>query len=141
MSITPSITPSGGAARNAAQAAERRLGREPYEQAFNNKGFDILSIEPDGHAVTIEVKGRIEGSDTFTITTNEITFAQTQLAHSTLVGMPLRREIAHLDRAALPRPLLPWSLPVMAAIALVPPLWRRVMDRRVARMQALPPAP
>lgn len=30
-----------------------------------------------------------------------ITFAQTQLAHSTLVGMPLRREIAHLDRAAL----------------------------------------
>jgi hypothetical protein len=26
----------------------------------------------------IEVKGRIEGSDTFTITTNEITFAQTQ---------------------------------------------------------------
>lgn len=30
-----------------------------------------------------------------------ITFAQTQLAHSTPVGMPLRREIAHLDRAAL----------------------------------------
>ena len=30
-----------------------------------------------------------------------ITFAQTQLAHSTLVGMPLRREIAHLDRAVL----------------------------------------
>ncbi|KGJ19629.1 hypothetical protein IX55_09630, partial [Paracoccus sanguinis] len=46
-----------------------------------------------------------------------------------------------LDRAAQPRPLLPWSLPVMAAIALVPPLWRRVMDRRVARMQALPPRP
>lgn len=46
-----------------------------------------------------------------------------------------------LDRAAQPRPLLPWSLPVMAAISLIPPLWRRVMDRRVARMQALPPAP
>ena len=30
-----------------------------------------------------------------------IAFAQTQLAHSTLVGMPLRREIAHLDRAVL----------------------------------------
>jgi alkane 1-monooxygenase len=30
------------------------------------------------------------------------------------------------------RPLLPRSLPVMAAIAMVPPLWRRVMDRRVA---------
>ncbi|MGB3148681.1 MAG: alkane 1-monooxygenase [Paracoccaceae bacterium] len=28
-------------------------------------------------------------------------------------------------------PLLPASLPVMATIALVPPLWRKVMDRRV----------
>ena len=32
-------------------------------------------------------------------------------------------------------PTLPRSLPVMAALALVPPLWRRVMDRRVARWQ------
>jgi len=30
-------------------------------------------------------------------------------------------------------PKLPYSLPVMAVIALVPPLWRRVMDRRLAR--------
>lgn len=32
-------------------------------------------------------------------------------------------------------PILPHSLPVMAAVALVPPLWRRVMDRRVERWQ------
>ncbi|MEM5519995.1 alkane 1-monooxygenase [Sulfitobacter sp. AS59] len=32
-------------------------------------------------------------------------------------------------------PILPRSLPVMAALALVPPIWRRVMDRRVARWQ------
>lgn len=32
-------------------------------------------------------------------------------------------------------PMLPHSLPVMAVVALVPPLWRRVMDRRVARWQ------
>lgn len=32
-------------------------------------------------------------------------------------------------------PILPHSLPVMAVVALVPPLWRRVMDRRVARWQ------
>lgn len=44
-----------------------------------------------------------------------------------------------LDRDGFPRPLLPYSLPVMGAMALVPPLWRRVMDRRVARMRALPP--
>ncbi|MBP0481721.1 alkane 1-monooxygenase [Sagittula salina] len=33
-----------------------------------------------------------------------------------------------IDRDAMP--ILPQSLPVMAVIALVPPLWRRVMDRR-----------
>ena len=33
-----------------------------------------------------------------------------------------------LDRAAMP--ILPHSLPVMAVIALWPPLWRRVMDPR-----------
>jgi len=32
-------------------------------------------------------------------------------------------------------PILPRSLPVMAALALVPPIWRHVMDRRVARWQ------
>ena len=28
-------------------------------------------------------------------------------------------------------PMLPYSLPMMAVIALMPPLWRRVMDSRV----------
>lgn len=32
-------------------------------------------------------------------------------------------------------PLLPRSLPVMAVLALVPPLWRRMMDHRVRRWQ------
>ncbi len=32
-------------------------------------------------------------------------------------------------------PKLPYSLPIMAVIALFPPLWRRVMDRRVNRWQ------
>ena len=40
-----------------------------------------------------------------------------------------------LARDAAPRPMLPYSLPVMAALALSPTLWRRVMDRRVARMR------
>lgn len=35
------------------------------------------------------------------------------------------------------RPMLPYSLPVMGALAMVPPVWRRVMDRRVARMMAV----
>lgn len=34
------------------------------------------------------------------------------------------------------RPILPRSLPAMATLALIPRLWRRVMDRRVARLRA-----
>lgn len=37
-----------------------------------------------------------------------------------------------------PRPILPRSLPAMAALALVPPLWRRVMDRRVKALGRAP---
>lgn len=59
-------------------ATERALGRTPHEMPRNNPGYDIQSFDPDGHIHYIEVKGRIEGSDTFTITTNEVTFAQTQ---------------------------------------------------------------
>ncbi len=63
---------------DAVLAAERALGREPVEMPRNNPGYDIQSTDPNGFVHYIEVKGRIEGSDTFTITTNEITFAQTQ---------------------------------------------------------------
>lgn len=59
-------------------AAERALGRTPREMPRNNPGYDIQSFDADGRIHYIEVKGRIEGSDTFTITTNEVTFAQTQ---------------------------------------------------------------
>lgn len=40
-----------------------------------------------------------------------------------------------LERAGKSRPMLPWSLPVMAALAMWPRIWRRVMDRRVMRMR------
>lgn len=59
-------------------AAESALGREPVEMPFNNPGYDIQSTDANGLIHYIEVKGRIVGSDTFTITTNEVTFAQTQ---------------------------------------------------------------
>ena len=59
-------------------AAESKLGREAIEMPRNNPGYDIRSTDSQGNLYYIEVKGRIEGSDTFTITTNEITFAQTQ---------------------------------------------------------------
>ncbi|MCX2966285.1 helicase-related protein [Gordonia aquimaris] len=53
-------------------ARERELGRKPVEQAFNNKGFDILSTDADGDTYRIEVKARIDGADYFFVTHNEV---------------------------------------------------------------------
>lgn len=44
-----------------------------------------------------------------------------------------------LDRNAMP--MLPHSLPVMAVIALIPPLWKRIMDPRVGKWMPSPSAP
>lgn len=57
---------------DAVLAAERSLGRQPVEQAFNNPGFDIASHQDDGHVITIEVKGRIEGATDFSISIREV---------------------------------------------------------------------
>lgn len=58
--------------------------------------------------------------------------------HSDHHSHPAREYPAlRLNRSEAPRPMLPYSLPVMAAIALLPRLWRRIMDPRVARMRAI----
>jgi len=51
---------------------ERRLGRTPVEQAFNNKGFDILSADSNGDTYRIEVKARLDGATDFYISHNEV---------------------------------------------------------------------
>jgi len=51
---------------------ERKLGRNPVEQSFNNEGFDILSGLPDGSRIHIEVKARIEGAKDFFISHSEV---------------------------------------------------------------------
>ena len=53
-------------------AAEKALGRNPVEQAFNNPGFDILSAPDEGDPIRIEVKGRIAGAKDFFVTHNEV---------------------------------------------------------------------
>lgn len=53
-------------------ARERELGREPVEQEFNNKGFDILSSDAKGDTFRIEVKARIQGATDFFVTHNEV---------------------------------------------------------------------
>ena len=53
-------------------ASEREVGRQPVEQAFNNRGFDILSTDTNGDTYRIEVKARIEGAEDFFVTHNEV---------------------------------------------------------------------
>ena len=62
----------------AVMAAERALGRSPREMPHSNPGFDISSTDEAGNRFLIEVKGRIEGAPTFTVTANEVAFARTQ---------------------------------------------------------------
>jgi hypothetical protein len=60
------------AAVDAVLAVERSLGRTPVEMPRNNKGYDIESKDLDGRLWFIEVKGRVEGADTVTVTKSEI---------------------------------------------------------------------
>ena len=60
------------AAVDAVLAAEHSIGRVPVEMPPNNKGFDIESRDAEGVLWFIEVKGRVAGAETFTITRSEI---------------------------------------------------------------------
>ena len=51
---------------------EARLGRQAEGMAHNNPGFDVRSVETDGHLLLIEVKGRVADADVVTVTRNEI---------------------------------------------------------------------
>jgi SNF2 family DNA or RNA helicase len=67
------------AAMAAVMAAERALGYEPQDISPENRGYDIESRVPEtGRLRFIEVKGRIEGAETVTVTKNEILVALNQ---------------------------------------------------------------
>ena len=55
-------------------AKERELGFEPRDVSAARCGYDIESRDPKnpGYLRFIEVKGRVRGADTITITKNEI---------------------------------------------------------------------
>jgi len=55
-------------------ATERELGFEPRDVSADKCGYDVESRNPKGDARLrfIEVKGRVQGADTVTITKNEI---------------------------------------------------------------------
>lgn len=61
------------AAMAAVMAAEKTLGYEPRDVSADKCGYDIESRVPGtGRLRFIEVKGRIEGADTVTVTKNEV---------------------------------------------------------------------
>ncbi|MDK8685183.1 helicase-related protein [Corynebacterium pseudodiphtheriticum] len=77
---------------------ERRRGNTPEEMAFNNPGYDIQSRNPAGKLRYIEVKGRIAGSRSFTITRNEILFARTHPADHILALVEVSPDGPDRDR-------------------------------------------
>ncbi|MBE9136935.1 DUF3883 domain-containing protein [Nodosilinea sp. LEGE 07088] len=67
------------AAMAAVMAAERQLGHEPRDISREKLGYDIESRDPaTGRLRFIEVKGRIAGAETVTVTKNEIITALNQ---------------------------------------------------------------
>ncbi|MGH9131114.1 MAG: helicase-related protein [Acidimicrobiales bacterium] len=57
---------------DAVLATERQLGREPQEMPYANPGFDIASKDASRHLHFIEVKGRLAGAETVSVTRTEI---------------------------------------------------------------------
>ncbi|MBI3462538.1 MAG: DUF3883 domain-containing protein, partial [Planctomycetes bacterium] len=69
-------------AMQAVLAAERRLGFVPRDVSAENRGYDVESSVPNtGLLRFVEVKGRILGAETVTVTKNEILTGLTKPEH------------------------------------------------------------
>jgi len=67
---------SAARARAAVMEVERELGFHPTDREFEKLGYDIESKDPEtGKLRFLEVKGRISGADTITVTRNEILYS------------------------------------------------------------------
>jgi len=67
---------SAARARAIVMEVERALGFEPTDREFDKLGYDIESrIHGTGRLRFIEVKGRVSGADTITVTKNEILYS------------------------------------------------------------------
>jgi SNF2 family DNA or RNA helicase len=67
---------SAARAREAVMAVERELGFEPWDRELDKVGYDIESRVPGtGKLRFLEVKGRISGAETVTVTKNEIQYS------------------------------------------------------------------
>jgi hypothetical protein len=67
---------SAARARAVVMQVERRLGFEPTDREYEKLGYDIESREAGtGRLRFLEVKGRVSGAATITVTKNEILYS------------------------------------------------------------------
>jgi hypothetical protein len=95
-------------AMEAVMAAERALGYEPKDVSDRKCGYDIEShVLNTGRLRFIEVKGRIEGADTVTVTKNEIITAlnKPENYYLALVQVPKSEEFREGDAFKVREPL------------------------------------
>jgi len=75
-SIPGDTQASAARARAIVMEIERNLGFEPTDREFEKLGYDIESRVPGtGKLRFIEVKGRVSGASTITVTRNEILYS------------------------------------------------------------------
>jgi hypothetical protein len=75
-SISADTQASAARARLAVMEIERALGFEPTDREFEKLGYDIESRNTiNGRLRFIEVKGRVSGAPTITVTKNEVLYS------------------------------------------------------------------
>lgn len=73
---SPDTQAAAARAREIVMAIERELGFEPTDREFEKLGYDIESRDPKtGRLRFLEVKGRVSGAATITVTRNEILYS------------------------------------------------------------------
>jgi hypothetical protein len=96
---------SAARARAIVMDIERGLGFEPTDREFEKLGYDIESRVPGtGRLRFIEVKGRVAGAETITVTRNEILYSLNKPDDFILAIVEFLDDDAH---RALPAPALP----------------------------------
>ena len=86
-------------AMEAVMETERSLGNEPADVSAQKVGYDILSFNPDSKSQRfIEVKGRVEGAGTITVTRNEIITSLNKLEDYILAIVQVNEEFVHDPR-------------------------------------------
>ena len=73
---TPDTQAAAARARAIIMEVERRLGFEPTDREIEKLGYDVESRDPlTGKLRFLEVKGRVSGASTVTVTKNEILYS------------------------------------------------------------------